>query len=91
MNIQRRKSLVVLVSSFLLFISCISVSNAETEKQTEQRMIKEAKEAADRAAKREENRGQNEFEVKRPNDDHIKETEKAAARPVVKKEKKENK
>lgn len=88
--IQRRNSIVFFVGSFLLLISLVSVSRAETEKQTEQRMIKESKDAAERAEKMEGEKGQSSYEVKKPNDDHIKETEKAAARPDIKIEK-ENK
>lgn len=80
-TIQRRSSIVFFVGSLFLLTSFVSVSRAETEKQTEQRMIKESSKAAERAEKREEEKGQNSYEVKKPNDEHIKETEKAAARP----------
>jgi hypothetical protein len=80
-TIQRRNRIVFFVGSFLLPISFVSVSRAETDKQTEQRMIKESNDAAERAQKREEEKGQSSYEVKKPNDDHIKETERAAARP----------
>ena len=51
----------------------------ETDEETQQRMIDEAKEAADQA---EQNTGQSEFEVKGPSDQHIIATEKAAADAV---------
>jgi rRNA maturation endonuclease Nob1 len=53
---------------------------------TQQKMIDEAKEAADRA---EQNARQSEFEVKGPSDQHIIETEKAAADAVEGSEKDE--
>lgn len=51
----------------------------ETDEETRQRMIDEAKEAADRA---EQNAGQSQYEVKGPSDQHIPATEKAAADAV---------
>jgi len=65
-------------ASAILLVSCTSISNAETESQTRERMIKEAKETADRSEEAEkEGKGETNYDVKKTHDEHLKETEKA--------------
>ena len=52
-TIQGRKSLVFFIGSFLLLISFVSVSNTETGKQTEWRMIEDAQKSFDGGEKEE--------------------------------------
>lgn len=73
--IKRRKDCMFLISSFLIFILFATVSNAETWKQTEQRLIEEVKEAVNRAEQREKEKGQDHYTVKKTHDEHIIETE----------------
>ena len=82
MKRQGAKRLAAVLGSVLL-VAVAFVSNAEqrheTQKQTEERMVKEAKQSADRAEKREkEGKGDTNYDVKKSHDEHIKETEKAA-------------
>jgi hypothetical protein len=82
-----RKAWVFAVSALLLVLFA-SISNAETEAQTRERMIKEAKETADQSEKAEkEGKGETNYDVKKTHDEHIKETEKAAGEAEERKNK----
>ena len=87
-NAKRKKGIAaLLVGSAVLALSYGSASYAETEQQTRDRMVKEAKESADRAEKKADKESGGKYEVKKSHDEHIKATEKAAADAQRKKKK----
>lgn len=80
MNIEK-KSMVgaLLLGFFTLAVTIGSDAYAENDQQTRQRMTNEAKESADRSAKKEQEKSGGNYEVKKTHDEHIKATEKATA------------
>ena len=84
-NANRNATL--LACSAALAMSYASLSYAETEQQTRDRMVKEAKESADQAEKKASKESGGDYEVKKSHDEHIPATEKAAADAQQKKEK----
>ena len=79
MKIRHLATATGIVASLFLATQPVNADDKETKKQTEERMIKETKQSADRADNQ-----VSHFEVKKTHDDHIKATEKAAGKAAEK-------
>lgn len=89
--LSRKRLLTGMLMVAALALSAAQVANAETDKQTRERMAKENKDAADRSSQRETEKGGGNYTVKKTHDDHIPQTEKAAAGANTKEKNKDSK
>lgn len=91
MRIKYVLTAAAMVASLVLAVPRVNADDKkEADKKIEKEFQKQAKEAADRSEKREKEKGNSNYEVKKPSDDHLLQTEKPSGEAAKRNEPKKS-